>query len=263
MTQSDTLGLKERLRRKAVASVGWVNATPGACNAGRFLGTDDPDLLGWDTIRACLDEDGIFGFRLVATDRCDILSARLARMGFRIDFWDVFTAGADSVREACSREIVTDPPDGVDLLTGAEALSPGNVAEAFACMERNGLAPMDAAFLSGEAIPSALVTATEPSGRVVATAYGYFPHNDFSPNARNAWGGLVSVDPDYRARGLGVLVNAHMLLDCIDRMGAERVHELVARTNTPSRRVLERCGLKLDEGLRCGIAQMGQERFTR
>ena len=35
---------------KVDALAGWTAATPGACNGGRAMATDDPDLLGWPVI---------------------------------------------------------------------------------------------------------------------------------------------------------------------------------------------------------------------
>lgn len=46
------------LQQRAEAALGWAASTPGACNASRFLGVDDPDRLAWATIFDLLDRDG-------------------------------------------------------------------------------------------------------------------------------------------------------------------------------------------------------------
>ena len=48
------------LQRKVDGSIGWLITTPGACHAGRFFGTDDPDRLGWDAIFRHLEEGTAF-----------------------------------------------------------------------------------------------------------------------------------------------------------------------------------------------------------
>ena len=53
------------LQKSADDAIDWMGATPGACNPGRCLGTDDPDRLGWDNIFEILGRDKIFAFRLM------------------------------------------------------------------------------------------------------------------------------------------------------------------------------------------------------
>ena len=54
---------QQRLQALAEASVGFINTTPGACQAGRFMGCDDADRLGWNQIDAFLQRDSVCGFR--------------------------------------------------------------------------------------------------------------------------------------------------------------------------------------------------------
>ena len=97
----------------------------------------------------------------------------------------------------------------------------------------------------------------------MATALGHRPYNSLSVNHATAWGGLVAVDEDQRGKRLGIAANARMLRGCIDSLGAETLQEFVAATNIVSRRMVERCGLTLDESCMSGIASSGRERFTR
>ena len=65
-------------------------------------------------------------------------------------------------------------------------------------------------------------------------------------------------------RFLGKYVNAKMVSDCFSRLDAESIHELVAASNTPSRKMVEASGLRLDPTVKCGIAMSGGEgRFTK
>lgn len=250
------------LRRKVDSSVGWLITTPGACHGGRFFATDDPELLGWDVIFRHLREDGVFGFRLLPTEDMAAIEQRLAEHGYGIDYWDVFSARANTVREAL-RALDRTPPEGYRLIDAETLTYPDTIREAQAFMAANGIAPMSAAMLSGRHGPCALVAITGPTGDIVATAFSYFPHNVHSPHEDSAWAGLVAVDPDHRGKGLGVLANALVLRGMIEEKGARTVYELVAPGNDPSRRMVERCGLTLDETVKSGLASPEEaERFT-
>lgn len=251
------------LRRKVDSSVGWLITTPGACHGGRFFATDDPDLLGWDTILEHLEEDGVFGFRLIPAENVPEIEERLTGRGYRIDYWDVFTAGANMVREAL-RGLDLTLPQGYRLIDAETLTYPDTIREAQAFMAANGVAPMSAAMLSGRHGPCVLKAITGPNGAIVATAFSYFPHNVHSPHEDAAWAGLVAVDPDHRGRGFGVLANALVLRGMIEEKGARTIYELIAAGNEPSRRMAERCGLSLDTTVKSGLASPEDaEQFTR
>jgi GNAT superfamily N-acetyltransferase len=263
MRTSDGTEQQVALRRKLDSSVGWLITTPGACHGGRFFGTDDPELLGWDTIFDHLAEDGLFGFRLLATEDLPQIEARLSERGFRIDYWNVFSAKANTVREAL-RALDLSLPEGYRLIDAETLTYEDTIREAQAFMAGNGVAPMSVAMLSGKHGPCVFIAITGPDGGIVATAFSYFPHNVHSPHDDTAWGGLVAVDPEHRGKGLGVIANALALRGMIEEKGARAVYELVAEGNEPSRRMVERCGLSLDTSVKSGLAMAEDaERFTR
>ena len=82
------------LQSAAEVALDWLAQTPGACNAGRFLVTDDPEQLGWNTIFEILGRDQIFNFSLVSSEDIGELEERLQQRNFRIDIYDVFVASA-------------------------------------------------------------------------------------------------------------------------------------------------------------------------
>jgi RimJ/RimL family protein N-acetyltransferase len=129
-------------------------------------------------------------------------------------------------------------------------------------MASNGIAPFSGSMLVGEFGPATTVIILDGRGEVAAAAHGYFPHNSHSLHNESAWGGLVAVSPDHRGSGLGKYVNAKMVANCISILGARSVHEFVAATNIPSRKMVEASGLRLDPTLTSGIAVAGGERFT-
>jgi hypothetical protein len=64
---------QRRLQAQAEASVGFIDATPGACHTGRMMGCDDLVRLGWAQIDAFLERDGACGFRMIPVDRVNEL----------------------------------------------------------------------------------------------------------------------------------------------------------------------------------------------
>jgi RimJ/RimL family protein N-acetyltransferase len=89
------------------------------------------------------------------------------------------------------------------------------------------------------------------------------PHNAHSPHHRKAWGGLVAVAPSQRGKKLGNYVNAAIVDAAFNKLNADGIYELVSSTNTPSRRMVEACGVQLDPSLLSGAATPSDARkFT-
>src|SRR5215212_3368855 len=92
-----------------------IAETPGLYNAGRFIGTDDPDRLGWDTLKRMLEENGVLGFRLITHEQSQSYYPRVVEHGYRIDTWDVFIASAESVRARVDEIVLRGPPNGTAI----------------------------------------------------------------------------------------------------------------------------------------------------
>lgn len=254
----------DSLTARAEAALDWAMTTPGACNAVRFRGSDDPARLGWAQVFRILEEDGLMGVRMLSRDRLPELEATLAERGYRMEFWNVFTGAAQRVAAACDRVLAAPPPEGLTPVPEARRADAAFLEALRAMMSENGIVPFSSAMLAGRVGgPSALAALQDRAGRIAACAFAYFPHNRHSPHAHTAWGGLVAVDPAFRGRGLGTRVNAMMLRKAIADMGAGAIYELVSEGNTPSRRMVEGCGLTLDPDLVSGIATRGEGRYLR
>ena len=93
--------IQQRLQAQAEASTAYINATPGACQAGRTMGCDDPDQLGWDRINAFLTRDGVCGFRLISAPKAEEIRSQLIKQDCRFDTWEVFTADRATALAAC------------------------------------------------------------------------------------------------------------------------------------------------------------------
>lgn len=59
---------------------------PGACDPGRFLGTGNPEELGWSNVIEILKRDGAFGFRMIPSKDTSAISRKLMENQCKIDF---------------------------------------------------------------------------------------------------------------------------------------------------------------------------------
>ncbi len=255
---------QQRLQAQAEAGAEFINATPGACQAGRIMSCDDLDRLGWEKIDAFLERDGVFGFRLIAAGKADGIKAQLAKRDCRFDTWDVFLAGRASALSASEAILSRGLPDGLFELakpTDPEGDYTGRIQ---ALMGAAGIVPFSGSMLTGALGPAASVAIGDQDGTVVAAAHGYMPHNAHSPYHLHAWGGLVAVAETQRGKGLGTYINAMMIVSVFRDLGATHIYELVSAANIPSRRMVEACGLRCEPALVAGMATPnGNTRFTR
>lgn len=251
------------LQRSADRAIDWMRSTPGACNPGRSLGTDDPDRLGWDTIFEILGRDKIFAFRLMPSDQVDRIAELLSEHGYRLDLWDVFMADREKSEQRTVPILAEGPPDGFFERSSLESEEHQDTKKLQSFMLANGVVPFSGSMLTGVFGPVTTVVIWDEEGDIAAAAHGYLPHNQFSQHCESAWGGLVAVSPAHRGKGLGRFVNAKMVSNCFSELRAKTVHELVTESNIPSRRMVEASGLQLDPSLKCGGATAGTDRFTR
>jgi len=256
--------MQRTLQMRAEEAADWIKATPGACQAGRFMGCDDPDRLGWERINEFIERDGLCGFRLISAAQADTIKERLAAQDCRFDTWDVFV-GERSIALTASEEIVSRGlPDGfADLPIPTDPVSE-DMQHLQAMMGAAGVVPFSGSLLAGARGPVTTKALGDRDRNVVAAAHGYMPHNAHSDHHQYAWGGLVAVAEAMRGKGLGTYVNAQMIVSVFRGLGATHVYELVSATNIPSRKMVEACGLRHEPGLICGLATPNEStRFTR
>ncbi|GAB2187056.1 GNAT family N-acetyltransferase [Roseibium sp. LAB1] len=252
-----------RLQQRAEQLYTWTMETPGACCNVRTLGSDNPETLGFHNILKSLEEDGVFGFRLLEKASQLDMGNALAEKGFRLDTWDVFVGDAETIRAATGPILSRGIPEGLQAISDLDGAE-GPLTHAFQeFVAAAGIAPFSGSFLNGDYGPVVSVGLMDETGHFAACAHGYLPHNDHSPYRGYAWGGLVAVAPEHRGKGLGTYVNAFMAEASLTRLEATHLYELVSATNTTSRRMVEGCGLSLSQELYSGLATRGAERFTR
>ncbi|MGX1501169.1 hypothetical protein ACSSV1_006238 [Labrenzia sp. MBR-25] len=251
-----------RLQKIVDERTNWCAETKGAVNGGRFLGTDDYDALGWDRVIELIKDHGAFTFRMIPVETLDEFKNNLSKHDIRFDSWNVFSADSDKIEKHAKPLTQASLPDGYTLINEDELSDVAVVSEIQECMSRSGVVPYTGRLLAGLSVPSVTIAIRDDCGKIVGTAFGYYPYNQYSRWSSTAWGGLVSIDESQRGKRLGLLINALMVWGCVEKLGAQAVQEYAAATNEPSRRMIERSGLRLDPSIVCGIATTGSARFT-
>lgn len=256
--------LQKELQKQAFENRHLIASTPGLYNGGRFIGVDDPDKLGWESVRDLLKrQKGVLGFRLITREQGRSVYPRVVGQGCRIDHWDVFAAGAGTIRPAIDAILRAGLPDGLRLCDPLSDPEGADTVRVQRFVADNGVAPLPGSMLV-DGPEQATVMVADREGAVVAAAYAYFAHNAHSPHHRNAWVGMIAVDPSSRGAGLGRYVNALAIRRALEELGAERVHAFVASTNESSRRMVQACGLLPEPDLLCGVAvPTDAARFSR
>ena len=127
----------------------WTMNTPGACDPGRFLGTENPDTLGWDKVIEILKRDGAFGFRMIPSIDTAAISRRLKESECRIDFWDIFVADREDAVAAASTVIASGLPEGYIYLPDLQDAESIETVKLQTFMAENGIAPFSGSKLAG------------------------------------------------------------------------------------------------------------------
>ncbi|MCG6884018.1 MAG: GNAT family N-acetyltransferase [Silicimonas sp.] len=244
---------------KVDALAGWTAATPGACNGGRAMATDDPDLLGWPVIRAHFEEDGVFVFRHVPTADVARIRDRVADWGGTLHEWRIFHASADRI---AANRTPKDAPEGYEFTTEARP-DEDTVTEVMSFLSARGLKPFTRRILSGDISPSSLVTARTQDGTLAAVAFGHFCFTPPSIWDGTAWSGLVAVEESARGTGLGRAVSDAAIDAMIGTHGARAVVEYATADNMPSRRMIEGSGLRMRDDILTCAATAGSTPYTR
>jgi RimJ/RimL family protein N-acetyltransferase len=255
---------QQRLQAQAEKSADFSAVTPGACQAGRTMGCDDPDQVGWDRIGEFIDRDGVCGFRLINTADGEAMEARLSSRHCRFDTWGVFLADRESAGAAANIIAAQTLPAGMFQLPAPTEPEGKQMHRLQTLIADAGLVPFSGSMLAGSIAKATTVVIGDENGKLVASAHGYMPHNSHSPYRHYAWGGLVAVAEHHRGKGLGKIVNALMIEQVFRDLRATHIYELVSISNMPSRRMVEACRLALEPSLTCGIATpVESARFTK
>ena len=73
---------------------------------------------------------------------------------------------------------------------------------------------------------------------------------------------IVEVEISTKSGEVQTYVNAHMAARTLRDLGGSHFYESVSSTNTPSRRMVESCGLRQSSELFSAVAVSGQDKFS-
>lgn len=250
------------LQRSQDSQVPLLRKTPGAVIHARTFSSDNPRLLGWDTLRQRISVDGWATLRGVTDADVEEAMQELDSFNLIQHRWDFFMADAETIRATCNPLVEAPLPDGLHQVE-PEAMDQHLIHQVQRFLDDQGVSPFSKDALAGRLFPAQLVVLRDRDGNIVATGFAAMTHNQFSPFEGTAWVGLIAVSPQWRGRALGTWIDAVSNLVAVERLGATATMEFVAQNNMPSRRMLETCGLRQREGRTVAMLSTSSARLTR
>lgn len=256
---NDKVKALQKARDEQVAELAEL---PGAVVHARTFSSDDPTRLGWDHLRKIMSEEGVVTLR--GADEADVQTAKeeLREFNPKLHVWDLFTADAQTIREVCGKTVEKGLPDGVTPVSDDE-MTPQKAQDVQSFLTDQGVSPFSTDALLGELFPARLIALQNHEERIVAAGFAAMTHNRHSPFYGSAWVGLIAVDPALRGLGVGKFVDAVCNLAAVTDLEAKSTMEFVAQDNTPSRAMLESCGLRQVEGISVVMFSTSVDRITR
>ena len=251
------------LQKAIRARADTFSKQPLLANGGRILNILDPDAYGWNNVRADAERDGFIGLTMVDRDKT---LARLAKeFGSDMDFpyWEAFTGLPQNVVPAC-KKIVSGYtlPEGWTLnsLTHPDEET---IDQSQHLNQATGVAPTPAYYLRGEHLPSVLTCLRDAQNTLIACASATMRYHPDGPLSGWLFAGAVSVSPNHRRKGLGVMVNAKLLCDSHKAFGWINALEQANADNAASVGMITRCGLHHMPGMATIVVNMTGSYLTK
>lgn len=240
-----------------------ISANPLLANGGRVLNILDPDTFGWDQVKRVAARDGVIALTMV--DRDKTLSRLADEFGpdAQFPYWEAFTGTPDQVLPPC-REIVTNCmlPSGWTIRHETKP-DDFSVDQAQRLNSQTGVAPVPAYYLKGEHVPAILTCLWDETGELAGCASATMRYHPESPMSGWLFAGSVSIAPKHRGKGLGLFVNAALLIESYAHFGWVSVLEQARASNAASVAMIKRCGMMEDPAkVTIGVITNGKY-FTR
>lgn len=240
-----------------------ISRSPYLSNGGRILNVLDPDAIGWDQVRSLVEKYQVVGLTMVPLQQTIEKLRKLFGTNVDLPYWQAFLGDAEPVVRTCSALVDQyHLPDGWRLESSEspnddviDALRDLNVA----C----GVAPTPSYYLSGDAVPSLTTCVWDENGSLAACAHATMRYHPQSRLAGAVFAGAVSVGPEFRRKGLGVLTNAVLLRDSHSAFGWSRVLEQAKQDNAASCGMIRKCGLVRDADYVTIVVNLSGEYLTR
>ncbi|MEM7223140.1 MAG: GNAT family N-acetyltransferase [Pseudomonadota bacterium] len=264
MAVHDYLGTEIQIRRQQAihSRKDWIAKTPGAYNGARMVGFDDPERVGWDSVRRVAEEDGLVGFPGARETEILAAIARHLGPGWHTNTWLTYTGTPETVLPTCEaieRAVTLPTAWRKEIYLSPDDQAIGEVQTLnMAC----DILPYPAYYSRGEDVPIITTLLRDKEGMPVATGSACMRYHENSRLGGCLFIGLISVDPRCRGKRLGSLVNALTLIESHRAFGWTKVHEQVHESNTASRKMIEACGLDRKEDLCAVTASRDQARFS-
>ncbi len=243
-----------RLQQKVSRETSWIMYSRGAVHTGRWMAADDPEGFGWGDILEHLEEDRIFGFRLVPVGEVLRMRRRLAGKGFKLQMRDSFIGLRDTVFDSAIPLAARALPEGLAHVPAEAMQDVATISAVQDCIEAAGECPLPGEMLSGQSVDALTLAIADASGRIVATAFLHRAHNRYSEHRDRVFLGQVCVHPAWRFQGLGKHIAALAALRAFDDLKADSVYADIDPADERARRVVEHAGLIIDGGLQNGEA---------
>lgn len=250
-------------QKRLLARKDIMARSPWLANGGRLLVVSDPAPEAWPEFSAMVEEDGVVAMVLMRQDEVDAWAARHLGPSWEVHSWDAFMGDAERIVPASEGVIEARHLPKGWLARAVRVPDDEEIARMQALNALCGVSSAPGFAFRGDLVPALSVLIEDEDRRLMATAFASCMFHPESAFGDTAFIGLVSVDPEARGLGLGVYANAMCIVESRKALGWGRVTEFVAADNPPSRAMVSRCGLHLEDGLVAAIASRGGGRFTR
>lgn len=253
------IAIQKRLRKRQE----WIRDTPEIANGGRILNFLDPARTGWDRIRSFVEQDGAVAITAQDSEATLPRLRQIFTEGYTFPRWDIYLGTARDILARCRVIRQQNPTEAGWHLECLDCPDDRELDAIQALNAQTGVAPAPAFYSRSEAIPSLTACLWAPDGTLAATSSATARYHPDSRLAGHVFKGSTSVDPAFRGKGLGKVVNAHVLIDSQRAMGWSKGISQVAPDNPASQKTIAACGFVRDPDLATfGIMRSG-EVFTR
>ena len=251
------------VQKRMLARHDWIKLQPDVANGGRVMNFLEPEQTGWDVVGQYLAEDGIVVLNAQARENALEQARSIFGAGYDCPMWDLYLGSKEAVQAACRAYVAATPvPQGWRI----ECLRVPDIQQMEAVQALNmetGVAPYPGFYMRSEVVPSMTACLWDAQGVLAATAAVNARFHPASRLGRHIFKGSTSVKPVYQGRGLGKLVNAHVLIDSQVAMGWIGVLSQVSAINIASQKTIAAAALQPQNELTTVAVLAKGEVFTR
>ena len=236
-----------QLQRSLHSRAAEIAAIPAMGCLGRTAMIIDDGSRSVEDYLALVDRELVLAL-ILPNALGEALDEALAKLG-HVATRNLVYVGDDRAM-SMARETVakTPPPSGLRLVRLEPDSPRAWVAQAQTLNNESGVVPCPGWMLRGEDGVSSTILALDEGDRVVGLGCATALPKMSDALADTAHLGSLSVAPVWRGKGLAGLLQAAIIAEAADQHGVRRLIEGVQDSNAASCRMIERSGLRLDQG---------------